>query len=596
MKIVRRLVPTSLKNRLFAAFLMLILIPYSLLQLRNFHTIQSTFERNVSSQNKYQLEQLKTSFEELKGTVLKTVFQMEKDPRIRLVLQRESAATTADRLEIVTDKFRDMKNDLQQPDAAVYFTLTDLQGSVYTSYKTTRGISNEKIARDRQLEDMLRSDTAYMWAAGKDEVHSVVSGRSTLLTFYSLFKDAADLPYGFIRVSIDCEEWLKNSVKNFSVLQSFFIVNSEGVVLARSNQGLAIDSERLLELLSQQTDAEYATDVNRSVIIIGLRIPSMDWYLVSQFPLDLFFGNLKEMNRQFFATFLLLTLVFILITFFILSTITRPLRLLHIKMSEMVAKNFKLRIPTAKYKGEMLTLAETFNKMAGDISELVERIKVEERQKEALRFQMLQQQMNPHFLLNTLNTIKWNALSKGDRETAEMCVSLGKLLEASLNSETELIYLRDELDLIRAYAYIQTFRFDQKFEVRYECGEGLRYALVPKLSLQPLVENAICHGFSQMNESGLITIRAYDDEGRLIIEVEDNGIGIEKAALHRSPRKRKPLGLHNVRERLKLMFQQEGELELIPLQRGTMARMRFPLLISPPYRDGGESDVERAAR
>ncbi|GIQ64197.1 hypothetical protein PACILC2_27650 [Paenibacillus cisolokensis] len=262
----------------------------------------------------------------------------------------------------------------------------------------------------------------------------------------------------------------------------------------------------------------------------------------------------------------------------------------------MVAQNFKIRIPTEKYRGEMLVLAATFNKMAEDISALVERVKMEERQKEALRFQMLQAQMNPHFLLNTLNTIKWNALSKEDRETAEMCISLGKLLEASLNAESELIHLQDELELIRAYEYIQTFRFNQKFEVRYECETKLRYALVPKLSLQPLVENAIQHGFSRMHEGGLIRIRVYDDRNRLILEVEDNGIGIEKAAMSRHARKRKSLGLHNVRERLKLLFKQEGELELIPLPQGTMARMRFPLLISAPYQDGGDSDVESAAR
>lgn len=596
MSMAKRLVPTSLKNRLFAAFLLLILIPYSLLQLRNFNIIQSTFETNIGSQNKYQLEQLKTNFEELKSTVLKTVFQMEKDSRIRLVLQNANAYTAETRFEIVSDKFRDMINNLQQPDDSIYITLTDLQGAVYASYETNNLLANGKIEHDRQMENMLRNKTAYVWDTGKDEVHAAVSGRSTLLTFYSLLGDAAEPPLGFIRVSIDYEKWLKNVVKNFPVQQSFFIVNADGEVLARTNQSLALHSERLLASLRQKSDADYVTDANRSVIVTDIGIPSMDWYLVSQFSLDWFFGDLKKINSQFFVTFLFMTFVFILITFFILSTITRPLQILHKKMSGMVAQNFKIRIPTEKYRGEMLVLAATFNKMAEDISALVERVKMEERQKEALRFQMLQAQMNPHFLLNTLNTIKWNALSKEDRETAEMCISLGKLLEASLNAESELIHLQDELELIRAYEYIQTFRFNQKFEVRYECETKLRYALVPKLSLQPLVENAIQHGFSRMHEGGLIRIRVYDDRNRLILEVEDNGIGIEKAAMSRHARKRKSLGLHNVRERLKLLFKQEGELELIPLPQGTMARMRFPLLISAPYQDGGDSDVESAAR
>ncbi|WJH33441.1 histidine kinase [Paenibacillus sp. CC-CFT747] len=134
--------------------------------------------------------------------------------------------------------------------------------------------------------------------------------------------------------------------------------------------------------------------------------------------------------------------------------------------------------------------------MVSDLSGLLQKLKAEERQKEAVRYHMLLSQMNPHFLLNTLNVVKWNALSKGDEDTAGICVSLGTLLETSLNEETDLIHLKTERGLTEAYVSIQAFRYEQAFDIQWEYESRLEYALVPKLSLQPLVENAIFHGLA----------------------------------------------------------------------------------------------------
>ncbi|MDF2671374.1 MAG: putative rane protein, partial [Paenibacillus sp.] len=240
-------------------------------------------------------------------------------------------------------------------------------------------------------------------------------------------------------------------------------------------------------------------------------------------------------------------------------------------------------------------LAQAFNQMIGDIRQLITRLRTEERQKEANRFQMLMSQMNPHFLLNTLNTIKWNARNHADSGTFEICQNLGKLLECSLNVDVDLVHLKEEIDLVKAYVHIQSFRYDHSFAAEYEIGELLEYALVPKLSLQPLVENAIYHGLVHMKAGGTIKIRVSRHGEMLRLEVQDNGLGPgpKKPAV---ARKRKGIGLDNLKERLTLLYKGEAEFQLISLEQGTQARMDIPLLISSPYYKGDHHVEDTAGR
>jgi two-component system sensor histidine kinase YesM len=236
--------------------------------------------------------------------------------------------------------------------------------------------------------------------------------------------------------------------------------------------------------------------------------------------------------------------------------------------------------------------------MVEDINELVVQLKREERQKEAIYSRMLLLQINPHFLFNTLNSIKWIAMEHRNREIAQICVSLGKLLETSLNSDIELIPLKEELNLVRAYLYIQKFRCGRLFEVEYDTARAPEHALVPKLSLQPLVENAIHHGFSHMESGGMIRIRVIAENQRMKIEVDDNGAGPYRARTNGAGRRNGGgIGLSNLKERYRLLFKEDAAVRLSALSPGTRAQLIFPLLVSAPSNVmEGMRDVENVNR
>ncbi|MFK7692491.1 sensor histidine kinase [Paenibacillus sp. HJGM_3] len=597
-KVLGMFAPTSLKNRLFLAFILVILLPYSFLQYHNIGKIESSIEQQIIVQNTEQLNQLKFTFEELRSAIFRIAIRLEKDPAITALLANAPATEQA------ADENRRMMDalwvDIQSKSLTspyVYYSLTDRRDVQYASYTPApaRSLSYEASLNQQGLDELKNGKVSLLWVSDQEsDLRPEDSKNPRLVTLYSLLRDGQGRDIGLLRISIDFQAWLSSMARSFPITQDFYLLGENNDIIGGT--GVASTSALTDFVLAESGQSSPSHRIEGNYLYNRMPLPAMQWTLVSRFPLQLFFGNIDQMKQQMVTTFLLFTLVFVVITFFILSKITRPLRLLQKKMSEITDNVFLTLLPTNKYKGEVLALAKAFNKMVHDLQALMRRLKEEERQKEAVRFQMLLSQMNPHFLLNTLNVVKWNVMSKGDHETANICMALGKLLETSLNEEADLIHLRQERELTEAYVSILSFRYEKSFEIRWEIDESIDYALVPKLSLQPLVENAIFHGMSLKEREGVIWIRAYADQGRCRLEVEDNGSGWKTETMANAGRKRKSIGLKNIRERLELLFKKEGRLEIEPLPTGTRVQLVFPLLISAPYSEGGTDDVERIAR
>ena len=144
---------------------------------------------------------------------------------------------------------------------------------------------------------------------------------------------------------------------------------------------------------------------------------------------------------------------------------------------------------------------------------------------------MMQSQLNPHFLYNTLDTMKWVAKANHIPEIATLAAKLAKILRTSISS-AQFITLQEEMTLVESYAKIQKIRFNGKFDFRYEIAPETEEILVPKLIVQPIVENAVIHGLADADE-GHIFVRAYLERKELVIEVSDDGCGISDEVIHR---------------------------------------------------------------
>ena len=217
---------------------------------------------------------------------------------------------------------------------------------------------------------------------------------------------------------------------------------------------------------------------------------------------------------------------------------------------------------------ELNSLKNNFNLMVDRVENLIqEKITEEKRRKEfevekaKAELKFLRAQITPHFLFNTLNSIKWLAVIHGASPVEEMIAALGRLLECSMQRGNDFIPLETELENVKAYLKIQEMRYGDRIHSKYEIEEETLKDAVPKLVLQPLVENAIIHGIDKSTDGGMITIRCYHENEKLMIEVEDDGPGIIEDMMKpvEAEHKQKSfrlngIGVSNVNKRIQLIY------------------------------------------
>ena len=249
---------------------------------------------------------------------------------------------------------------------------------------------------------------------------------------------------------------------------------------------------------------------------------------------------------------------------------------------------------------EFEQLAVGFNKMTTQLKDTMEERVAAERKVNETRIEMMQAQLNPHFLYNTLDTIKWVAKANHVPEVATMSASLAGILRTSI-SQTQFVRLSEEIKLIQNYCDIQRIRFDDKFDITIDIPGDVMQAIIPKLILQPIIENAIIHGMDEM-DNGHIYVASIREKGRdgapdlLKISVQDNGKGISDEMMtalnNDDPETLKGhLGLNNVNTIIRLYYGKEyGVMAVRPSEGGTIMIVTIPYSEKEPMKEEERHD------
>lgn len=293
-----------------------------------------------------------------------------------------------------------------------------------------------------------------------------------------------------------------------------------------------------------------------------------------------------ENNRFHYIIWLILLLIGAILILFdiqVFRNFTDPVYQLLNTMEEFGQGDYNSR---AKEEGigELKNLSANFNIMADQLEKQMEEIRQNEREKQRMEKKLLQSQINPHFLYNTLDSIIWMIHSEEYEGAAEMVSSLAKFFRISLSQGKDMIPLGKELEHASSYLKIQNIRFKDKFDYHVEADPKLMKYLIPKLSIQPLLENAIYHGMEGMYDDGEIIISVYEEDGNIKIDVADNGLGMTEEKLdyimHNkvvSSKRGSGIGVRNVNERIQLIYgKQYGITISSELDEGTTATIIIP--------------------
>ncbi|MFA9466040.1 MAG: sensor histidine kinase [Velocimicrobium sp.] len=270
------------------------------------------------------------------------------------------------------------------------------------------------------------------------------------------------------------------------------------------------------------------------------------------------YTHLMEIGILYLAVVLLLTLS---LSAIIPMSITKPIRHL-CKVTEEVSKG-NLEIRSNILNGvEVKKLGDSLDIMIRRLSDLIDTVKMEQKHLREAELKLLQMQINPHFLYNTLDTIVWLAEGGSQKEVVNMVGSLSEFFRTSLSQGNDIITIQDEILHARSYLEIQQVRYQDILLFEMTIPEELNLYLIPKITIQPLIENALYHGIKNKRGLGKITISGVIKSNYFMIIVEDNGIGMEKERLdyvnekirRRNVKESDVYGLYNVNERIALRF------------------------------------------
>ena len=293
----------------------------------------------------------------------------------------------------------------------------------------------------------------------------------------------------------------------------------------------------------------------------------------------------QTMNNNLIITGIILvsTLVIAMLSSTIISRrISSPINKLKDHMQKIEKGDYYQKIDISGQK-EVIVLAHSFNSMIEEIKTLMEKVIVEQNEKRKTEFRALQNQINPHFLYNTLDSIVYLSENKMNEKVIKMVVALSKFFRISISRGKNIILLKEEIEHAKNYLLIQQIRYDDKFNFEFIIDDEVLDFKVVKLSLQPIIENAIYHGINTENGSGKVIIRAFKSDDKLILEVEDDGYGIPEDKIEemyhsiKFESDNKSVGLRNVYQRLKIYHGDEVEFKIISeLDEKTIVRLEIP--------------------
>ena len=253
-----------------------------------------------------------------------------------------------------------------------------------------------------------------------------------------------------------------------------------------------------------------------------ISIPLSGWRLTDTISTEFLYQDIYELRTFTFVVSLGLLMICLLATFFAIYSQLRPLFKLKEQMQQVMAGNLNAEIATTDSKDEISSLSRTFNNMVTEIGHLIEEIQVTQKRESELRFEMLLAQINPHFLFNTLNSIKWMSVMSGTEHITNTITALGRLLEISMNKVNDVLPIEEELENIKSYIKIQQVRYPGRFDVAYHIEEGILKEHTLKLILQPLVENSILHNI-EARDFLMIDISGRCENGIIILQWNRHG-------------------------------------------------------------------------
>ncbi|KAA8745389.1 sensor histidine kinase [Paenibacillus sp. UASWS1643] len=580
----------SIRYKLFASYMLVIIIPFVLLLFLHLHLTANENEKQALYSARKMLEETK-SYLQYRAEMVKEVlnFIAFNDTVQTLVAEDPKRyedvnlwATDANKLARVLGQFR-YNSDIE----AVRLYMKQGLASV-TENPDYMNMGN--VEHSLWFKNFIASHSFFTWLPSssfeQDEGRREISVLRVISNAHNIHEND-----GIVRAQISQSTLisvLEHAIATPSTSVALF--NDRGDILSTSGKFL-YTSKEFMDMLSQvPADGEMdntwsdSLEFNGQRILLGVQtIPETNMSVAMIVPYSDILKSSNNMRNRLIFIFLLIIPLTLVLSFIVAGSATKRLRQLIRHVRKVKNGNFHID-PLPANQDEIGELTSNFNGMVENVSRLMEETYTLGREVKNKELKALQAQINPHFLYNTLDLINVMAIESGNGEISKVVDRLALFYRLSLSNGRETVTLESELRHVESYVSIQNMRFNNAITLILKVPPELLGCEVPKIMLQPLIENAILHGIMERDsEKGEIQVSAKEEKGDLLVEVKDNGIGMEKEMLKYVLNNRAMskgtggFGIWNIQERIKLNYGSQYGLSFTSLLgSGTTVQMRIP--------------------
>lgn len=443
--------------------------------------------------------------------------------------------------------------------------ITTLDYPVYRS-----GISGDL------LDDFMQNIEA---DSGPVLIPDLVDADKELLVFAQSVEDEEGNVIGYVCANLEERKLCYDYLENFGAGEAYLLKN-EKILAAKELSLMGTDLE---QAYTSWTKEDEAMGADQNTIYIYQEGDFSDCGILTCVERNVILSDLNRMRSYILGVLAVIVVLAMAVSSYIVRIVYRPISKLTGAMQKVSEGEIETRAEVIS-QDEIGAMAEEFNRMLDQIEELIARVIEEEQQKKDAELEALQYQITPHFMYNTLNSVKCYALIHQQKEIARVLDDFVELLQTCIRKKGAFLTVAEEMQILENYIRLQEFRNGEAYEVSWQVEPETRQCLVPRLILQPLLENSILHGMDIKKGTCALQIGAWTEDGRLYLKIADNGRGMSKeqidALLHQQGKKTRGLtavGIPNIVERLRLYYGEEAELRFEGSTEGTTAVIYLPI-------------------
>jgi two-component system sensor histidine kinase YesM len=575
----KRFSDLGLRKKLLIIFISLITIPVSIIAIRSYGVSSIIIESKTNQYSHDLLFQITKMVESRLAKIEDISFNVGMNPEVQELLStvgmRKMDPYDANQARTRIEAVLSSQVLYNQEINSIF--VVSFNGYVYELNKTKQayGLLGEN-------SDIIRAKKgSVVWFGGSSKNRNIV-----LMRMINSIR--TQQPIGYLVIYVD-ERYLFDLLSGIHSIEngSIFLVDRDGEIVSAADKKL-LGNRPSLDRLDAKTEAY--TFSRQKVDGITQYVASSEpmnngWKVVTTVPVMIYQSEIDSLRNSTSLFTLALLIVSVFGAWGLSLNISKPISRLSSVMVRFGEGDFSSR-GSVGGKDETGRLSETFNQMADNINILVQKVYDEQRMKRDAELKSLQMQINPHFLYNTLESVNWMARAGRTEDVCVMVTSLGDLMRSSINSR-DYVCLEEEIASLRHYLQIQKYRYGDKLETSIRIAADTEKMYVPKLIIQPLIENAIYHGIEPILDGGIIEVNSSIKNDDLRINIIDNGVGMTKEVIEHalnSDRKdnassNESIGINNVVKRIKTLFGNRYGMEIqSELGYGTQISILLPAI------------------